>query len=181
MVEKTSRLLMVKVAEYSFNRLKVSVYSISVGIIIGLYNSFYPPIDFSFSLEMFGLLLASIISIVILHEGVHGFLAFLFGCKPIFGLKLPLVYVTFTETIQRGRFIAIALAPLAILNTVFGIFFAFGFLKVFSYFCLMINSLGAVGDIWMTIKLLPLEKGIFVRDTKTGIEVWKVDTSEPIK
>ena len=119
------------------------------------------------------MLVASIIFIVIVHESVHGSVALLFGFKPIFGLKIPLVYVTFTKKIQRGRFIVIALAPLFILNAVFGIFFAMNFIKVFSYFCLIINTLGSVGDIWMTVKLLPHEKGTLVQDTKTGIEVWK--------
>lgn len=165
---------MIKIAEYTFNRIKVSIYSIGVGILIGLYNTFYPPIDFSFSPEFFGLLIAAVIVIVILHEGVHGAIAVLYGLKPIFGLKLPLVYVTFTEKIQRGHFIAIALAPLLILNTIFGVFFAIGLFKVFSYFCLFINTLGAVGDVWMTMKLLPYEKETLVQDTKTGIELWKV-------
>ena len=119
------------------------------------------------------MLIAAIIFIVIVHESVHGSVALLFGFKPIFGLKIPLVHVTFTEKIQRGRFIVIALAPLVILNAVFGIFFAMNFIKVFSCFCLIINTLGSVGDIWMTVKLLPHEKGTLVQDTKTGIEVWK--------
>jgi hypothetical protein len=170
---------MIKVAEYSFNRIRVSFYSIGVGILIGLYNSYYPPIDFSLNFEFFGLLTAAVIAVVLLHEGMHGAMAVLFGLKPIFGLKLPLVYVTFTEKIQRGRFIVIALAPLIILNTIFGIFFATGLFKVFSYFCLFINTLGAVGDVWMTLKLLPYEKRALVQDTKTGIEIWITSPRSP--
>ena len=169
---------MIKVAEHSFNRIKISIYSIGVGLLIGLYNSFFPPIDFTFTPEFYLLIFVSLIFVVILHESIHGATAVIFGHKPIFGLKVPLVYVTFTEKIRRGPFITIALAPLVIINVIFVIFFTIGLLKDFSYLCLIINTLGSVGDIWMTQKLLTHEKGVLVQDTKTGIEVWRVNTSE---
>jgi hypothetical protein len=164
---------MVKIVDYTFSRTKISAYSIMVGLFIGVFNIKFPLIDFTMSATFLMWLVAAIISVVILHEGVHGLVAVLFGQRPLFGLKLPLVYVTFTGKIPRNQFIMVALAPLIILNVVFGTLFAMNSLKVFSFFCLIINTLGSVGDMWMTFKLLPHEGGTLVQDTKTGIEVWE--------
>lgn len=164
---------MTKIAEHTFSRLKVSTYSVVVGLLIGLYNSLYPPIDFSLGPPFFVWLAAAIVSTVFLHEATHASVAVLFGCKPIFGLRLPLVFVTFNERIPRGRFIAIALAPLIVLDAAFGILFAVEFLKMFSYFCLIINTLGSVGDLWIAFKLVPHERGILIQDIRTGVEVWE--------
>jgi hypothetical protein len=165
----------VRIAEHTFSRTKVSLYSILVGFLIGLFNSFFPLIDFTLSPALFGWMGAAIIAVVVLHEGTHAGVAHSFGCNPVFGLKPPLVYVTFPEKIPRGQFIAVALAPLIVLDIVFAVLFGAGILKTFSFFCFMINTLGAVGDIWMTVKLLPYEKGTLVKDTKTGIEVWRAE------
>lgn len=164
--------MMIKVAEHEFDRTKASVYSVGVGILIGLYNTYFPPIEFTFTLGFFGWLVLAIIVVIILHESVHGVVAMIFGCKPIFGIRPPLVYVTFTRKIKREQFIAVTLAPLIVLDTAFGLLFVSELLKEFSYFCLIINTLGAVGDVWMTLKLLPYEKGAMVQDTKTGLEIW---------
>lgn len=166
---------MLKVAEYIFSRKRATGYAIIGGILFGLFNTILLPINFSLRPILFVWLAAAIISIIILHEGVHGAVAVLFGYKPIFGFKLPLVYITFTEKIPRDIFIAISLAPLIGLNFVFGILFLVGLLKVFSYFCLFINTLGAIGDVWITIKLSRHGRGTLVQDTKTGIEVWRID------
>ena len=111
---------------------------------------------------------------VALHEGVHAATAMLFGYKPLFGVKPPLVYVTFTEKIPREQFAAIALAPFIILDAVFVALLGMDILKVFSYFCLITNTLGSVGDLWIAYKLIPHKPGSWVQDTKTGIEIWEL-------
>lgn len=165
---------MKKVAEYTISRRRAAGYAIIIGFLIGLLNAIFLPIDFTLKPELFGWLAAAVVCIIILHESVHGAAAVLFGHKPLFGFKPPLVYVTFREKIPKGIFMAVALAPLFILNLVFGIFFALGILKVFSLFCLVINTLGAIGDIWIALMLVRHERGTLVQDTKTGIKVWKI-------
>lgn len=165
---------MIKVAEYTISRRKAAGYAIIIGFIIGLLNAIFLPVDFTLKPELLGWLAAAVVCVIILHESMHGAAAKLFGYKPLFGFKPPLIYVTFREKIPNGIFIAVALTPLFILNLMFGIFFALGILKVFSLFCLIINTLGAIGDIWITLKLVRHERGTLVQDTKTGIEVWKI-------
>lgn len=166
---------MIKVAEHTFSRKKAMGYALIVGALIGLFNTIFLPIDFTFRPLLFVWLAAALVSIIILHESVHGGTAVLFGYKPIFGFKPPFVYITFTEKIPRDRFIAISLAPLIVLGLMFGFLFAVGILRVFSYFCLFINTLGATGDVWITLKLAKHGRGTLVQDTKTGIIVWQVE------
>jgi len=162
-----------KIAEHNISRTRVSAHSLFLGLLIGLYNSFYPSIDLTPDAAFFAWLAGAIVFVVFAHEAVHASVAKLLGFRPIFGLKLPLVYVTFKEKIPRGQFLLIVLGPLVILNAVFGIFFVSGFLKVFSYSCLIINTLGAAGDLWVTSKIIAHHPGTLIQDTKTGLEVWR--------
>ena len=70
---------MIKIAEYTISRNKLSGYAILVGILIGLFNAIFLPIDFTLRPELFGWLMASLISTVVFHESVHGISAVLFG------------------------------------------------------------------------------------------------------
>jgi len=165
-----------KIAEYSISRPKVCFFALVAGIIIGLFNAMVPLIDFTPNVQFFLWLAAAMVTVVFLHEGIHGAVAVLFGHRPIFGFKPPLVYVTFTGKIPHGQFILIALAPLVVLDGLFALLFISGLLKTFTYFCFVINTLGAAGDVWILLKLLPQKRGTWVQDTKTGIEVWAQDS-----
>ena len=165
---------MTKITEHVFTRSKISIYSLIVGLLIGVYNSINPPFDFTLNLSLLAWAIAAVLCVIILHEGVHATTASLFGYKPLFGVKPPLVYVTFSEKIPREQFAAIALAPFFILNILFIALLAIGILKVFSYFCLITNVLGSVGDLWIACKLIPHKPGCWVQDTKTGIEIWEL-------
>ena len=162
-----------KIAEYAVSRKQAAGYAAVVGTVIGIANVFLTPIDFILTPALIGWLAAAIVAVVLLHEGVHGAVAFALGHRPVFGFRPPLVYVTFEEKIPRGRFMAIALAPLVILDVAFASLFAAGILAVFSYFCLMINTIGATGDVWIVLKLARQRRGTLIQDTRTGIEVWE--------
>ena len=161
-----------KIAEYKISRTMACLYALIMGILFGIINCLIH-IDLTLRPALVLWLLAAIGTVIFLHEGIHGAAALLFNHRPIFGLKPPLVYVTFATRIPRGHFILIALAPLVLLDIVFAALFLAGILKLFSYFCLLINTLGAIGDIWIFLKLLRHRRGILVQDTKTGIEVWE--------
>ncbi len=164
--------LMTKVAEYNFSRNKATVGALIVGGLIGIFNAYFPLIDFTLRPVFFGWLLLAVVLTVVVHEATHGAVALLLGNKPIFGFKPPLVYITFTDKIPRDHFIAIALAPFIILNIVFCLAFAKGVLRDLMYFSIFINTLGAIGDVWITFKLIRQARGTMIQDTKTGVEVW---------
>jgi len=139
---------MIRVAEHIYSRKKLFAYGTCVGVLAGMFNAFFPLIDFSMRASFFGWL------------------------RPIFGIKPPYFYTTFTEKIPRGQFMVITLAPLVVLNIIFIGLFATGFLRVFTYFCLLVNTIGAMGDLWIILKLSGHDRGTLIQDTKNGIEVW---------
>jgi len=165
---------MIRVAEHIYSRKKLLAYGTCVGVLAGMLNAYFPLIDFRIRASFFGWLAAAVVAIIILHESVHGAVAVLYGHRPIFGIEPPYFYTTFTEKVPRGHFMVITLAPLVMLNIVFISLFAIGFLKVFTYFCLLVNTIGAMGDLWIILKLSGHDRGTLIQDTKNGIEVWKM-------
>jgi hypothetical protein len=163
---------LVKLGQYSLPRGKAYVAAVAVGLASGVANS-YLDLDFSFRPELFAWLAASVVVTVALHEAVHGAAAALLGHRPIFGFKPPLIYITFKDKLPRGHYIAVALAPLVVLDLLFGVMFASGVLRLMSDLCFIINTLGAAGDVWVVARLLGMQRGTMIQDTRDGFEVWR--------
>jgi Putative zincin peptidase len=160
-----------KICDYNLPRTRVYFVAIFLGILAGVANSFLA-IDLRMRPILGGWILVSLILVIILHEAIHGATAAMLGHKPQFGLKPPLVYITFAHKIPRNHFILIAVAPFVLLDILFILLYARGVLNLFCDLCLIINSIGAVGDIWVALKLLQVPKQSLILDTKTGFEVW---------
>jgi len=160
-----------KISDYTLPRKLVYVVAIFLGVLAGVANSFLA-IDLTIRPALIGWLLASLILVITLHEAIHGAIAVMLGHKPLFGLKPPLVYITFSNKIPRNHFILIAVAPLVFLDIMFILLYARGILNLFCDFCLIINTIGAIGDVWIVIKLLYVPKRSLIQDTKTGFEIW---------
>jgi len=168
-----------KIADCTPPRRTLYVIGVAIGVLAGFINSLLG-LDMSLRPSLFGWLLASIMIVIALHEGTHGAVAALLGYKPLFGLRPPLVYVTFTSKLPRGHFMVVAIAPFVVLNLLFVFLYARGALKLFCDFSLIINSIGSVADIWVVLKLIGAPKGALIQDTKTGFEVWVADgTAKP--
>ena len=180
------------IATYDMPRRKALMLGMLVGVALGFANLALEVEFFSFEdrvrlqaggflnqvlpyLILAGKLVVAIVVTAVLHEGVHGAVAKAFGHSPRFGFKPPLVYITFDSKMPRGAFILVALAPLILLDIAFGALVLGGVFPVVAYMCLSVNTIGAVGDVWITLKLLPQPRGSLVQDTKTGIEVWPGD------
>jgi hypothetical protein len=148
-----------------------------IGVLAGFANA-HLGIDFNLEASFFLWLLLAIIVVVVLHEGTHGGVAALLGHKPVFGLKLPLVYVTFKAKVPRWHYMLVAIAPFVILTFLFGFLDAQGALKLFCHLSLLTNLIGSVGDLWVVLKLVGGPKGAWIQDTKTGFEVWIADETK---
>jgi hypothetical protein len=168
-----------KVADCTPPRSTLYAIGVAMGVLAGFANSLLG-IDMGLRPSLFGWLLVSLIVVVALHEGTHGAVAALLGHKPLFGLKPPLVYVTFTGKLPREHFMVVAIAPFVVLDLLFGFLYARGALKLFCDLSLIVNSIGSVADIWVVLKLIGAPKGALIQDTKTGFEVWVADeTAKP--
>lgn len=163
----------VRVEAYIFPRKKAVLYGVGVGIAIGIGNAFLP-LDFTWRLELFATLAAAILIVLLLHEGLHGGVGALLGHRPIFGVEPPLVYTTFKKKIPRNHLIAIALAPLIILDIASIALYTSGRLALFADLCFAVNTMGAVGDIWIALKIVRHDRAVFIQDTKSGVEVWRL-------
>ncbi len=78
-----------------------------LGIGIGIGNTFLD-VAWPSTLEILAWLLASLVVVLLLHEGLHGLVGKLLGHEPIFGVEPPLVFTTFHERIPRNHIVAIA-------------------------------------------------------------------------
>lgn len=160
--------------EFTLPRKNVYVVAVCLGVLAGVANSFLN-LDFSLRFSLVGWLLAAIIIVAVLHEALHGAVALLLGHKPLFGIELPLVYVTFPGKLPRGHFMLVALAPFVILDVFFLLLYSWEELKLFCDLSIIINTIGAVADLWIVIKLLHAPRGSMILDTKTGFEVWTTE------
>jgi len=163
-----------KVADHNPARRILWVIGIAIGVLAGFINA-HLGIDMCLSPSLFGWLLASLVVVVLLHEGLHAAVAALLGHKTLFGFHPPLVYVTFTDKLPRGQYMLVAITPFAILNLLFGFLFARGVLNLLCDLSLIVNSIGSMGDIWVVLKLAGGPRGALIQDTKSGFEVWISD------
>jgi hypothetical protein len=145
-----------------------------MGVLAGSVNA-HLGIDMSLGPWLLGWLLVSIMVVVFLHEGLHAGVAGLLGHKASFGLRPPLVYVTFTGKLPRGHYMLVAITPFVILNLLFGLLLAAGELNLFFNLSLIVNSIGSMGDIWGVLMLAGGPRGAMIQDTKSGFEVWVAD------
>lgn len=160
-----------RVSSHAISRSRALAFAVAVGVLLGIGNAFLD-LDFTLRPALLLALGAAVLAVTVFHEGVHGLVARLLGHKPIFGLKPPFVYVTFDTLVPRGHFMLVALAPLFVLDAVFVALFLAGVFPLFADLAFAINTLGAVGDLWMFSVLLRAPRGSFVQDTRTGLEIW---------
>ena len=166
---------LVKVSEHTFSRKKALVFGLVLGVGCGVVNTYLnpPELRWPYSPYLILWILGSIVSVIFLHEGIHGLAALMLGQRPVFGVKFPLVYTTFRHKLPRGALIVVALAPLFVLDVLGVILYTRDIAPFFFLLCVEINTIGAMGDCWIVMKLLGHERGTLVQDTMTGIEVWR--------
>jgi hypothetical protein len=163
---------LIMTAEYTFPRWKAVVYGILVGLAIGYGNTFLG-VDFTLRADLLvALALVAIVIVVVVHEGLHGGVGMLLGQRPVFGLEPPLVYTTYKAKIPRNHLIAIALAPLILIDMACIALYSLGALRLFAVLCFAVNTIGALGDVWIVLKISRHTRESLIQDTKTGVQVW---------
>ena len=161
------------IASVMVNRRLALVMATFAGVGFGLYNTYYPTVDVTISVPMIVALALSIPATAIVHELVHGLTSQVFGYRPKYGFKPPMVYITFEERVSAVHYKLIALAPFFIVTGACAVFIVYGIWKRFFYFCLMINVMGAVADLWAVARLFFYNRGYEVQDTKAGFDLYR--------
>ena len=125
------------------------------------------------------ILVATTFAVLVLHELVHGLFFWLFTrSRPRFGFKgayaaAPGWYI------PRPQFLIVGLAPLALISLA-GLlilpFIAFPF-SLALVLALIANATGAIGDLYMTIRLLFVPQHVLIEDWGEGIR-WFAPTSQ---
>ena len=120
--------------------------------------------------------LFGIVVYLIAHELTHG--AFLYAftrVKPKFGFVGWAAYCGNSAYCDKPRYAVVALAPLVIWGTVFGVLNAFfheGIWFWAIWILQIINVSGASGDVFVFCKLLRYPKGVLVGDTGLKMSAW---------
>jgi putative zincin peptidase len=119
-----------------------------------------------------------------LHELVHAALVLVFGGRPAFGAGIkagmPYLYVTNPgRRFTRNQFLAIALAPLLFIDllalALVGVHPGWTWAAV----AFVVNTSGAVGDIWVVGLLLRFPASALVEDRTLGFAVWPRPGQQP--
>ncbi len=168
---RPERLSLEKIADHVFPRQTATLVGVVVGVVIGIGNTMLGLL-FPSWLATLGILCAALASVLVLHQGLHGAVGLLLGYRPIFGIQPPLVFTTFDEKIARGHLVAIALAPLVILDAGFIMAFLLIPGQIFWDLCFAVNTIGSVGDVWIVTRVLGHPPETVFQDTKSGVEAW---------
>jgi len=157
------------VLSYNVLFLNILSFVVFIGSIFGfnLLRIFIETGSFKTSLsgniDIIWLFLITLIFVVTIlcHEAIHGIFFALLKYKVSFGAVLPVGVYTMARNqfIKRKHYLIIAIAPLLLINT---ICIALLFLKIpaisdVAIWALILNTSGAVGDMWLfyTIKKSP--------------------------
>lgn len=164
--------------ETSSKTLAVSGLAIIAAMALyGLYVLKHPFSE-AFSMSNFQIAFAiaamiiGLVAYIFLHEGVHGFFIKMFsGRKPFYGkdLKAGMFYAGSRCFFTKSAYVAIALSPFVIWGIVLALLLrdlavAAPQFWWYLYAIQMFNFSGAVGDLYITWRILRMPKGVLVQD-----------------
>lgn len=137
----------------------------------------------NFTLSMTTMLVALVIlvlvfgAVLVLHELVHGVFFWLFSrSRPRFGFKGAYAYAAAPGWyFPRLRFFVIGLAPLVLISLVGLMMLPFITLpaSLVVLVALIANAAGAIGDLYMVVRLLSAPRGVLIEDHGEGIR-WHI-------
>ncbi|MCU0568862.1 MAG: DUF3267 domain-containing protein [Oculatellaceae cyanobacterium Prado106] len=112
-----------------------------------------------------------------LHEFIHGSLFAYFGGSPRYGVGirycLPYAYATSPgDRFSRNAFVIIALAPLIIIDLLSLILLAIFPQAAWLGWVVILNTSGAIGDLWVAGLLLRCPASITVEDQPSGFAIY---------
>jgi hypothetical protein len=111
-----------------------------------------------YGLALLGLVLLTPVITIVIHELIHGLVFQAFGYRVSYGVywKLGAYAAAFGQFQQRNHTIVVALAPLVVISVAMLPLLASdnSLVVICAYVALLVNTSGAVGDIYLTWYLL---------------------------
>lgn len=123
------------------------------------------------------LVLIALCVVLPLHELIHGAAIALCGYRPRFGFKLStgVLYATADQAyFTRNAYIGVALAPLIVITLVglLGMIASAPFVAYALGVAVIVNTGGAIGDVWFAWVLRRVPASAVVRDEADGFSVF---------
>jgi hypothetical protein len=126
--------------------------------------------------------LVVIVVMMFVHEGFHGLFFWIFSCeKPKFGFKGYYAYAGAPGWyFHRGQYMVIGLAPLVgiTLLGILGLIWLPPFFLTPIYLLMVMNASGAVGDMWVVLRLLFSPADTWALDQGDGVEFFRPSLPE---
>ena len=163
--------------------LLVNVIAVIIAVAMVVPVAFVVPISALYDMSRgllnyairFGALLVLMIVYMVLHELVHGAAMKICGTKKImYGFTGMYAFAGSDEYYDKRGYIFIALAPVILWGAVLAVVNCLVPTEWFwvVYHLQVMNISGAAGDLYVTVKFLPLPKDILVKDYGVGMTVY---------
>lgn len=163
--------------------LLVNVIAVIIAVAMVVPAAFVVPISALFDMSRglgnyairFGALLVLMVVYMVLHELVHGAAMKICGTKKIkYGFTGMYAFAGSDEYYDKRGYIFIALAPVILWGAVLAVVNCLVPTEWFwvVYLLQVMNISGAAGDLYVTVKFLPLPKDILVKDYGVGMTVY---------
>ena len=161
----------------------INLLAVIIALVLVVPVTYFIPISTLYSMAdglgryfmRFGVLLASMIAYIILHELVHGAAMKLCGTKKVkYGFTGLYAFAGSNDFYNKKAYIFIALAPIVVWGIVLAIINVLVPVEWFwvVYLVQIINLSGAAGDLFVTVKFSRMPKDILVQDYGVGMQVY---------
>lgn len=147
-------------------------------LIVGLRPDFVLLAQFSISIAMLIEILLAIFATLSVHELIHGLFFWLFTReRPTFGIGPGYAYAAAPDWyFPKGRYLLVGLAPLVLISAL-GLaalpFLPTGWLGMV-LLAVVFNAGGAVGDVYICLRIGAEARNILVRDSGDGFEIYRL-------
>jgi hypothetical protein len=129
-----------------------------------------------YPLVFFLILLTVVVGTMFVHEAIHGAFFWLFThSRPIFGMKLLFAYAGAPEWyIPRNQYALTGVAPFVLITIVGFLVVAWAPLAVgqLALFGVIMNASGAVGDLYVSTKVMLQSRDVLIQDTGVGFTMF---------
>lgn len=126
-------------------------------------------------------LLAALVVLPVVHESIHGAVAWTLGGRPVYGIGPGVAFCHFREFVGKWPYAAILVAPLLAISLGGAVLMPVtpAILRGPLLALMVTNASGAVGDLAALWQLLRFPGDILIADTNAGFEVYEPSVVTP--